>query len=167
MWGMVIGAVAGAVTGAVANGVMTYKNNMKLADAYSKAANQYKEATEKYSGKNAERANQNAGEQMANQFGIQDWNASSSKGLNPYEAELRNRSAEGYNLGSQTNSQQMNANFNKETAESQAALKQAGVDYGVNNQTMQAAMNTAGGLADLYKNSKRNNAQYSNSASSS
>lgn len=161
MWGIVVAAIAGAA----ANGIATYANNKKLANAYSKAAKQYANATEKYSGKNAERANQQAGEQMTNQFGIQDWNASSSKGLNPYEAELRNRTAEGYNLGSQTNSQRMNAKFNKETAESQAALKQAGVDYGVNNQTMQAAMNTAGGLADLYKNSQRNNAQYSNSSS--
>lgn len=151
---MIIGALAGAVAGAVANGVTTYKNNMRLADAYKKAAQQYTEAAEKYSGKNAERANWNAGMNEANQTGIQDWNKASAIGVDPYHMDSSNRFAEGMNLGQQQQSQLNNAKFNSETAESQAALKQAGVDYGVANQTQQAIANTAGGLADLARNLK-------------
>lgn len=144
--------IIGAIAGAAANGISTYANNKKLAKSYKKAAQQYTDAAEKYSGKNAERANWNAGMQMANQMGIQDWNKASATGTDPYHMDSSNRFAEGMNLGQQQQSQLNNANFNKETAESQAALKQAGIDYGVANQTQQAVANTAGGLADLAKN---------------
>lgn len=144
----------GAIAGAAANGVATYANNKKLANAYKKAAQQYANATEKYSGKNAERANQTAGMREANQMGIQDWNKAAATGTDPFHMDNSNRFAEGMNLGQQQQSQLNNAKFNAETAESQAALKQAGIDYGVANQTQQAIANTAGGMADLYRNLK-------------
>lgn len=143
-----------AIAGAAANGIATYANNKKLANAYKKAAQQYADATEKYSGKNAERANQTAGMREANQMGIQDWNKASATGTDPFHMDNSNRFSEGMNLGQQQQSQFNNAKFNAETAEAQAALKQAGVDYGVANQTQQAIANTAGGMADLYRNMK-------------
>lgn len=150
IWAMAIGAIAGAA----ANGIATYQNNKRLAEAYSKAAKTYTDATNKYSGKNAERANWAAGMREANQTGIQDWNKASATGTDPFHMDNSSRFAEGMNLGQQQQSQLNNANFNKETAESQAALKQAGVDFAVNNQTQQAVMNGIGGLADMYKNTQ-------------
>lgn len=150
IWAMAIAAIAGAA----ANGIATYQNNKKLANAYSKAAETYTDAAKKYSGKNAERANWNAGMREANQMGIQDWNKAAATGTDPFHMDSSNRFAEGMNLGQQQQSQLNNAKFNAETAESQAALKQAGVDFAVNNQTQQAVMNGIGGLADMYKNTK-------------
>ena len=150
MWAMVIGALAGAAF----NGALTYQNNKRLARAYSKAAQQYTDATKKYSGNNAERANWAAGMREANQMGIQDWNKAAATGTDPFHMDNSSRFAEGMNLGQQQQSQLNNANFNKETAESQAALKQAGVDFAVNNQAQQAVMNGIGGLADMYKDTK-------------
>lgn len=147
---MIIGAIAGAVS----NGVSSFANNKKLANAYRKAAKQYAEAADKYSGKNAEIANWNAGMREANQMGQQDWNKASATGTDPFNMDTSNRFAEGMNLGQQQQSQLNNANFNKETAEAQAALKQAGVDYSVANQTQQAVANAAGGMVDLYRNMK-------------
>ena len=146
--------IIGAVAGAVANGVSSFANNKKLANAYRKAAKQYAEATEKYSGKNAEIANWNAGMRESNQLGQQDWNKAAATGTDPFNMDTSNRAAEGMNLGQQQQSQLNNANFNKETAEAQAALKQAGIDYQVANQTQQAVANAAGGMADLYRNMK-------------
>lgn len=146
--------IIGAIAGAAANGVSTYANNKKLAAAYKRAAKQYEKATEKYSGKNAEVANWAAGMREANQMGIQDWNKAAVTGTDPFNMDSSNRAAEGMNLGQQQQSQLNNAKFNAETAEAQAALKQAGVDYAVANQTQQAIANTAGGMADLYRNLK-------------
>ena len=146
--------IIGAIAGAVANGVSSFANNKKLANAYRKAAKQYAEATEKYSGKNAEIANWNAGMRESNQLGQQDWNKAAATGTDPFNMDTSNRAAEGMNLGQQQQSQLNNAMFNKETAEAQAALKQAGIDYQVANQTQQAVANAAGGMADLYRNMK-------------
>jgi len=146
--------VIGAIAGAAANGIATYANNKKLANAYKKAAQQYMNATEKYSGKNAERANWNTGMREANQMGIQDWNKAAATGTDPFHMDNSNRFAEGMNLGQQQQSQLNNAKFNAETAQAQAALKQAGIDYSVANQTQQAIANTAGGMADLARNMK-------------
>ena len=151
---MVAGMIIGAIAGAVANGVSSFANNKKLANAYRKAAKQYAEATEKYSGKNAEIANWNAGMRESNQLGQQDWNKAAATGTDPFNMDTSNRAAEGMNLGQQQQSQLNNAMFNKETAEAQAALKQAGIDYQVANQTQQAVANAAGGMADLYRNMK-------------
>jgi hypothetical protein len=148
MWAIAIGALAGAVY----NGVSTYMNNKKLAGAYSDYADAVKNAAEKYSGKNAERAIQNAGEIGANSLGVQDWSAASREGVDPYHMNLQNRTAEGYNLGTGNKTNELNAKYDVDTAKAKAALKQAGVDFGVNNQLQQTVMNTAGGLADLYKN---------------
>lgn len=140
-----------AIAGAAYNGVSSYINNSNLAGAYKDYAKALKDAANKYSGKNAERKMQNLGEQMANQYGVQDWSAASSQGIDPYHMNLQNRTAEGFNLGSSQAAQQNEALMNKELAEHEAKLKQAGTDYKVANQTQQTVANTAGGLADLYK----------------
>lgn len=158
VWALAIGALAGAVY----NGVSSYMNNQKLAGAYRNYARDVRNAAEKYSGKNAERAIQNAGEISANNVGVQDWSAASREGVDPYHMNLQNRAAEGYNLGTGNKTKELNARYNADTAQSKAALKQAGVDFGVNNQLQQTTMNTAGGLTDLYKNTVANNQQAQN-----
>lgn len=158
MWGIAIAALAGAVY----NGVSTYMNNQNLAGAYKDYADAVKKAAEKYSGKNAERAIQTAGEISANNLGVQDWSAASREGIDPYHMNLQNRTAEGYNLGTDNKTKELNARYNADTAKANAALKQAGVDFGVNNQLQQATMNTAGGLADLYKTTIAKNKQANN-----
>lgn len=153
MFGMAIAAIAGAAF----NGVSTYLNDNKLAGAYKDYANALKSAANKYSGKSAERANQNAGEQMANTFGQQDTNYLASQGMNPYQAQVQNRTNEGYNLGSQQSQQKLGAQYDNEMAKADAKLKQAGVDFKAANQAQQTAMNTAGGLVDLYNQTKVGN----------
>lgn len=150
---MIWAAAIMGIASAAANGIATYQNNKKLANAYSKAAKTYTDATKKYSGVSEYRRQQNAGDIQGNELSVQDTNYLASQGAGPYE-QGRSRYAEGNTLGQQTQSQIDNANFNKETAESQAALKQAGVDFAVNNQTQQAVMNGIGGLADMYKNTQ-------------
>lgn len=161
VWAMAIGALAGAVY----NGVSTYMNNQKLAGAYNNYAKDVRNAAEKYSGKNAERAIQNAGEMSANNIGVQDWSAASREGVDPYHMNLQNRAAEGYNLGTGNKTKELNSRYNADTAQSKAALKQAGVDFGVNNQLQQTTMNTAGGLVDLYKNTVSGNKGVANDGS--
>lgn len=145
------GAIIGAIAGAAYNGVSTYMNNNKLAGAYKDYASALENAAKKYSGKSAERAMQNAGEQVANNYGVRDWSSASSQGIDPYHMNLQNRTSEGFNTGAGIASELNNAKYNKEMAEQQSKLKQAGVDFNVANQTQQTAMNTAGGLVDLGK----------------
>ena len=149
MWSMIIGAVAGAVY----NGVTTYQNNQKLAGAYQDYADKLKDVANKYSGEAAYNKMSQAGKNTAVDMN-KAMNQQASTGVNPFEFAPQDYTQEGYAAGSGYASAINNAQANKELAESQAKLGQAGTDFKVANQTQQAAMNTAGGLVDLYKESK-------------
>ena len=172
MWAQVIGAVVGGVAGGVVNGMVAYQTNKDRVSAYKQAAKDVKEAAEKYSGKNAYNNMQNAGNQEAANFnrnalaaGSQTDNASGTPAMNAADLSNANGTLQGYKLGAGNAKTDMDSKYYRDTALARTAMKQADIDYKAANQTMQTAMNAAGGLADVYKNIKSNNSNKSDNTS--
>ena len=150
MFGMVIGALAGGI----ANGLMSSSLTKQNAKAYKQAAKDIREAGQRYSGQSAYDSMQNAGNiegnivnrmQGANQL---RGNANTAMAN---ASDIQNNFNSGYNLGSSNEATTNNALYNAETAKAQQAMNQANINYKAGSAVQQAALNTAGGLADLYK----------------
>lgn len=163
MWAQVIGAVVGGVAGGVVNGMVAYQTNKDRVSAYKQAAKDVKEAAEKYSGKNAYNNMQNLGNQEAANVnrnslaaGGQMDNAFGTPAMNAADLSNANGTLQGYKLGAGNAKTDMDSKYYRDTALARTAMKQADIDYKAANQTMQTAMNAAGGLADVYKNIKSN-----------
>ncbi len=172
MWAQVIGAVVGGVAGGVVNGMVAYQTNKDRVSAYKQAAKDVKEAAEKYSGKNAYNNMQNAGNQEAANVnrntlaaGGQMDNAFGTPAMNAADLSNANGTLQGYKLGAGNAKTDMDSKYYRDTALARTAMKQADIDYKAANQTMQTAMNAAGGLADVYKNIKSNNSNKSDNTS--
>ena len=168
MWAQVIGAVVGGVAGGVVNGMVAYQTNKDRVSAYRQAAKDVKEAAEKYSGKNAYNNMQNLGNQEAANVnrnslaaGGQMDNAFGTPAMNAADLSNANGTLQGYKLGAGNAKTDMDSKYYRDTALARTAMKQADIDYKAANQTMQTAMNAAGGLADVYKNIKSNNSNKS------
>lgn len=151
-WGAVIGAVAGGVAG----GITAYLNNSKRADAYQDAANAIRDATEKYSGSAAYNDIVQKGSQegrfQANAFGLGNTPTTGNLSMNNVnQNETADIYAQGNSLGRQNEADTLNAKYNAATSEALRDLSQANTEANVQQQGIQAAFNTAGGLADLYK----------------
>ena len=151
-WGAVIGAVAGGVAG----GITAYLNNSKRADAYQDAANAIRDATEKYSGSAAYNDIVQKGSQegrfQANAFGLGNTPITGNLSMNNVnQNETADIYAQGNSLGRQNEANTLNAKYNAATSEALRDLSQANTEANVQQQGIQAAFNTAGGLADLYK----------------
>ena len=163
MWAQVIGAVVGGVAGGVVNGMVAYQTNKDRVSAYKQAAKDVKEAAEKYSGQNAYNNMQNLGNQEAANVnrnslaaGGQMDNAFGTPAMNAADLSNANGTLQGYKLGAGNAKTDMDSKYYRDTALARTAMKQADIDYKAANQTMQTAMNAAGGLADVYKNIKSN-----------
>lgn len=172
MWAQVIGAVVGGVAGGVINGMVAYQTNRDRVSAYKQAAKDVKEAAEKYSGQNAYNNMQNLGNQEAANVnrntlvaGGQMDNASGTPAMNAADLSNANGTLQGYKLGAGNAKTDMDSKYYRDTALARTAMKQADIDYKAANQTMQTAMNAAGGLADVYKNIKSNNSNKSDNTS--
>lgn len=172
MWAQVIGAVVGGVAGGVINGMVAYQTNKDRVSAYKQAAKDVKEAAEKYSGKNAYNNMQNLGNQEAANVnrnslaaGGQMDNVSGTPAMNAADLSNANGTLQGYKLGAGNAKTDMDSKYYRDTALARTAMKQADIDYKAANQTMQTAMNAAGGLADVYKNIKSNNSNKSDNTS--
>ena len=172
MWAQVIGAVVGGVAGGVVNGMVAYQTNRDRVSAYRQAAKDVKEAAEKYSGKSAYDNMQNLGNQEAANVnrntlaaGGQMDNVSGTPAMNAADLSNANRTLQGYKLGAGNAKTDMDSKYYRDTALARTAMKQADIDYKAANQTMQTAMNAAGGLADVYKNIKSNNSNKSDNTS--
>ena len=156
------GAAIGAIAGGIAGGISARKNAMAQADAYREYANTIRDAANKYSGQNAYNIMQNAANQEGNIANQRNLSAAaalepgnnSAMMANNSDLSYANRFNEGYNLGQSNASNRLNSLYDSETAKAQQALKQAGIDTQARTAVMQGAMNTAGGLANLYNNFK-------------
>lgn len=144
-------AIIGAIAGGVAGGVGSYINNMKLADAYQRNAEDIRKAGQKYSGHNADAAMREAGSQEARRLNNLNMGTAAST---PNTSNLSMQNAlrrmgnvksadstmQGQNLGRSNKATELQGKYNAETAKAQQALNQAGINYQVNNQAMQAGM---------------------------
>lgn len=164
MFGQVIGAIVGGVAGGIINGYAAYKMNQDRVNAYKKAAEDVRKAAEKYSGQNAYNTMQNAGNMEATNVnrntlaaGGQMDNAFGTPAMNVADLSNANGTMQGYTLGANNAKTDMDAKYYRDTALARTAMKQADIDYKTANQTAQTVMNTASGLADVYKNIKPTN----------
>lgn len=154
MWQIVIGAVAGAAAG----GITSYLNTEKRAGAYKEAADAIKSAAEEYSGQKAYGKIQSAGQQegmfQANAFGYDNKPITGNLSLqNINGQDTANTYAEGANAGRGMEAKNLDAKYNAATAQAKLNLEQANREANAQQAAVQAGFNTAGGLADLYKNS--------------
>ena len=153
---LVAAAIIGGVASGVLNGAMAMNSAGKNAKAHRPYAKEIKNAAEKYSGMNAYNAMQNAGNEEGNLMNRRALQAQTvnndGSAMMAKQGNLTGGFGEGYNLGSSNKQKELTSRYNYDTAGAQAALNQAGIDYKANTAVQQAAMNTAGGLADLYKN---------------
>lgn len=152
----VYGAIIGAVAGGIASGITSYLNNSKRADAYQKAADAIKDAAEKYSGNAAYNSIIEKGSQegrfQANAFGLGNTPITGNLSMNNInQNKAADIYAQGNSLGRQNEADTLNAKYKAATSEALRDLSQANTEANVQQQGMQAAFNTAGGLADLYK----------------
>lgn len=167
MVGAIVAAVAGAVGGSLLQGITTIQNNKKLAKAYQKAADQIRDATEKYSGQNLYEGMRTAGDEYATKFGRNAERTFTSQ-ANPGEtansmsmandlaqqaaANAQSAAQAGRQAGMSNEKARKDTQYNASTIAAQQALKQAGIDYNVAQQGMQEALGGAAGLAQLGAN---------------
>lgn len=151
-WGAIIGAIAGGAAGAVTS----YINNSKRADAYQKAADAIRDAAEKYSGSAAYNSIVQKGSQegrtQANAFGLARNPINRSLSLqNVNQNNTADIYAQGNSLGRANESANLAGKYNAAVSQAGLDLSQANTDANVQQQGVQEAFKTAGGLADLYK----------------
>lgn len=146
--------VIGALAGGIANGLMSSSLTKQNAKAYKQAAKDIREAGQKYSGQSAYDSMQNAGNMEGNivnrMQGANQLRGNANTAM-ANASDIQNNFNSGYNLGSSNEATTNNALYNAETAKAQQALNQANINYKAGSAVQQAALNTAGGLADLYK----------------
>ena len=147
--------VIGALAGGIANGLMSSSLTKQNAKAYKQAAKDIREAGQKYSGQSAYDSMQNAGNMEGNivnrMQGANQLRGNANTAM-ANASDVQNNFNSGYNLGSSNEATTNNALYNAETAKAQQALNQANINYQAGSAVQQAALNTAGGLADIYKN---------------
>lgn len=156
----IIGAIAGAVIGGVTQGVTTALTTNQKVKALQDAANQARDMANKYSGSelnrkmteagqaNAQRLNQSDLANQLNQMGsgMVSGAAMANANNNP---GFQNNYADYYKQGADREASLNAAQYGKEQADIERNLKQADVNYNVANQTAQAGLNAAGGLASV------------------
>lgn len=154
-------AIVGAFAGGIASAMATNYMNNQLASAYKDAAKKVKAAAEKYSGQNAYNSMQNAGSEEANIMNRQALGAEiqntpkNTSALMSNVSDVNGNYVNGYNTGVNNEKTNLNAKYNAETAEAQQMMKQAGIEYQVNNQALQTGLNSAAGVAGLYSDYKK------------
>lgn len=146
--------VIGALAGGIANGLMSSSLTKQNAKAYKQAAKDIREAGQRYSGQSAYDSMQNAGNMEGNivnrMQGANQLRGNANTAM-ANASDIQNNFNSGYNLGSSNEATTNNALYNAETAKAQQAMNQANINYKAGSAVQQAALNTAGGLADLYK----------------
>lgn len=146
MWGAIIGAVAGGVAG----GLSAWVNTDRRVKAYKNAAKALESAAERYTGKAAEGRIMEAGDEegrlaMERQGGI-----NAMKGIT--NNDLGSDYNSGMQMGQNLEQNKINGEYARAMADVDRQLKQAGIEANASQQMVQTGLNTAGGLADLWKN---------------
>ena len=160
-FGRVIAAIAGAVVGGVTQGVIAYQTNKEKVAAYENVAKVVKEATDKYSGKNAYNEMMKKGaeeaEKMSNFTSVAPTTPNAGPGQttgNIAPLDVANQVAEntksnynqGWNVGQSNAATEMGAKYNAELAKAGLAKNQADIDFNVANQTVQEVLKGVGNI---------------------
>lgn len=164
MWNVIIGAIAGGIGGAAYNGINSYKNAKRNADAYKKAALGYTYGMNKYSGQNANDAMIQSGQEMGRVTNDMTQSQTASQKVPNRNSVMANALSgasnvknsntynSGYNVGSGNKATEMNSKFNAINQYGQNQLKQAGIDYAANTAKQQAGLGAMSGAVDVAKN---------------
>lgn len=168
MWGGIIASIAGFVVGGVTNAVATAEAVDKKIKGYKEASKEVREATEKYSGKNAYNEMLSQGKDMSSTMGDMAGSSIAAERLqnnnpgvtgagamaNAYQnagtsANTTSNAAQGgFQTGMSNASTDLSSKYNKATTRANQLMKQAGIDYNVSNQRNQEIMNTIGNVAN-------------------
>ena len=155
-----IGTLAMAAAGAAAQGVTAGITSAKQAQAYRNAADLVKNATEQYSGENANKAITNAGLENARINNKQRMEAQANKvgngpaAGNAYAGNQNIANASNtlgdYQSGA-SNQAKLNAGrYNQAANQAQLGLNQANIDYNVANQAVAGGLDTIAQGAKAY-----------------
>ena len=170
MWGAIISAVGGAIIGGAVNAATTGKAISDKVSAYTEAAKEVRDATEKYSGRNAYQQELAEGKDLAVDSGNlagSELAAERLQNLNPgvtgagamanaynaagVSANAANQAAQGgFSTGMSNAANTLASKYNRSTTRANQLMKQADIDYGVSTQRAQEAMNTIGNVANTY-----------------
>lgn len=173
-FGLVIGAVAGAAIGGAVQGVTAFVTTKEKAGAYRQAAQQVRDATEKYSGKNAYDSMVNKGqdymtqdmasmgtEMAANTYQPTNPGAGASAQANALNAADRSANvvnATGLNAlqsGMSDANAANQAKYNAATTQAQQLMNQADINFNVANQAVQEGLGAAGNIAQTANSLRR------------
>lgn len=158
MYYQLIAAAAGAILGGITQGVTTALTTNQKVKALQDAANQARDMANKYSGTELNRKMTEAGQANAQNLNQSDLANQLNQMVNTSGAAMANANnnpafqnnyADYYKQGADREASLNAAQYSKEQADIERNLKQADVNYNVANQTAQAGLNAAGGLASV------------------
>ena len=162
MWGGIIASFIGAVVGGVTNAIATRNAIDKKIKGYKEAAEEVREAAEKYSGKNAYNEELTQGKDMSSTMGDMAGSSVAAERLqnnnpgvtgagamtNAYQnagtsADTASNAAQGgFQAGMNNASTELESKYNKATTRANQLMKQANIDYNVTNQRNKEIMNS-------------------------
>ena len=182
MWGGIITSVISAIVGGVTNAVATRDAIDKKIKGYKEAAEEVREAAEKYSGKNAYNEELTQGKDMSSTMGDMAGSSISAESLqnnnpgvtgagamtNAYQnagtsADTASNAAQGgFQAGMNNASTELESKYNKATTRAKQLMKQADIDYNVSSQRNKEIMNSIYNTADTFnqlisRNNGKNN----------
>ena len=170
MWQQIVAMAAGALIGGITNAAMTAAAIDKKIKAYADASKEVRNATEKYSGKNAYNEMVRQGKDMSSTMVDMTGSALSAERLqnnnpgvtgagamaNAYQnagtsANAAGNAAQGgFQTGMNNASTELNSKYNKATTRANQLMRQSDIDYNVTNQRNQEIMNTIANGVDTY-----------------
>lgn len=173
-FGMVIGAIAGAVVGGAVQGATAIKTTQEKIKAYKQAAQQIRDATEKYSGENAYNEMVRRGQDymtqdmssMSNEMAKNTYEPTNPGAVSSAQANALNAADKASNVVNATGlnsfgtgmsdaASSMAAKYNAATTQAQQAMNQADINYNVANQAVQEGLGAAGNIAQTYNQLRR------------
>lgn len=169
MWGQIIAAIGGAIIGGTINAVITAQATSAKVKAFADAATEVRNATERYSGRNAYQEMVRQGKDTSSTMGDMTGSALAAERLqnnnpgvtgagamaNAYQnagtsANAASNAAQGgFQTGMNNASTELNSKYNKATTRANQLMKQAGIDYNVNMQRNKEIMNTIGNITNM------------------
>ncbi len=170
MWGGLIATFVGFIIGGVTNAVATADAIDKKIKGYKEAAEEVREAAEKYSGKNAYNEELTQGKDMSSTMGDMAGSSVAAERLqnnnpgvtgagamvNAYQnagesSDVASAAAQsGFQAGMNNASTELESKYNKATTRANQLMKQANIDYNVAAQRNKEIMNTISNTAHTF-----------------
>lgn len=158
-FGLIVAAVASTAAGAIMGAANANKLAKKRTKAYKMAAALMKDATEKYSGHNADMKMRAEGEQQGNIMnnltqnrGALESNLAMQNALGAADrAQSQDSTVEGINLGRENAAKDLTARYNAAANQANMYLKNAEIENAVGQQQFQNLMGAIGSGTDAIK----------------